>query len=216
MSTSDSENSEEEKPPIYSIDIIRSNKILGKLYEIGYNERKITKNFASKLIIEDATKSLKNYAANFSISMRACGPLILGLVRVYNKKLLLILEDAINIFKQRIQNQNINISKFEKKKKDKFKNEFKSNDKQSNLKWFSNSSSNNMISLMNESLHHMIDNIDSKSKDLNKIVTPSKHSINFFGINSQDILQRTIQKSGLSQKISNNISNNINNKENNL
>ena len=81
MSTSDSENSEEEKQPIYSIDIIRSNKILGKLYEIGYNERKITKNFASKLIIEDATKSLKNYAANFSISMRACGPLILGLVR---------------------------------------------------------------------------------------------------------------------------------------
>ena len=216
MSTSDSENSEEEKQPIYSIDIIRSNKILGKLYEIGYNERKITKNFASKLIIEDATKSLKNYAANFSISMRACGPLILGLVRVYNKKLLLILEDAINIFKQRIQNQNINISKIEKKKKDKFKNEFKSNDKQSNLKWFSNSSSNNMISLMNESLHHMIDNIDSKSKDLNKIVTPSKHSINFFGINSQDILQRTIQKSGLSQKISNNISNNINNKENNF
>ena len=69
---------------------------------------------------------------------------------------------------------------------------------------------------MNESLHHMIDNIDSKSKDLNKIVTPSKHSINFFGINSQDILQRTIQKSGLSQKISNNISNNINNKENNF
>ena len=62
----------------------------------------------------------------------------------------------------------------------------------------------------------MIDNIDSKSKDLNKIVTPSKHSINFFGINSQDILQRTIQKSGLSQKISNNISNNINNKENNF
>ena len=214
MSTSDSENSEDEKQGIYSIDIIRSNKILGKLYEIGYNGRKITKNFASRLIIEEATKSLKKYAANYSLPMKAYGPLILGLVRVYNKKLLLILEDAMNIFKQRIQNQNINISKIEKKKKDKFKDEFKSSDKPTNIKWLSNSSSDNMITLMNESIHHMIDNMDSKSKDSNKIVTPSKKS--FFGINSHDILQRTFQKSALSQKISNNISSNINNKENNF
>ena len=37
-----------------------------------------------------------------------------------NNHKLLILEDAMNIFKQRIQNQNINISKIEKKKKKKF------------------------------------------------------------------------------------------------
>ena len=210
MSTSDSENSEDEKQTIYSIDIIRSNKILGKLYEIGYNGRKITKNFASKLIIEETIKSLKKYAANNSLPMRAYGPLILGLVRVYNKKLLLILEDAMNIFRQRIQNQSINNSKIERKKKDKFKDELKTNVKQTNLKWFSNSSSNNMISLMNESLLHMIDTIDSKHKEFNKIVTPSKQ---FTDLNSNDLFKRTLQKSSLSQKISNNIS--INNKENN-
>ena len=174
MSTSDSELSEKDNTSVsISLDLIYSNKIFNKLYEIGFNGNRITKNFATKVMIDETTNSLKKYAANSQIPMKAFGPLILGLIRVYNKKLLIVLEEALNIFKQKAENQNNYISKIEKEKKEKGKKNSIVNT-QSNLKWFTNSSSNNIFSLMNESLHHMINTIDSKSKEINRIMTPSK------------------------------------------
>ena len=204
MSTSDSELSEKDNTSVStSLDLIYSNKIFNKLYEIGFNGNRITKNFATKVMIDETTNSLKKYAANSQIPMKAFGPLILGLIRVYNKKLLIVLEEALNIFKQKAENQNNYISKIEKEKKEKGKKNSIVNT-QSNLKWFTNSSSNNIFSLMNESLHHMISNIDSKSKEINRIMTPSKTNSYSFGINSKEILQRGIFTP--SEKISDNFS----------
>ena len=204
MSTSDSELSEKDNTSVsISLDLIYSNKIFNKLYEIGFNGNRITKNFATKVMIDETTNSLKKYAANSQIPMKAFGPLILGLIRVYNKKLLIVLEEALNIFKQKAENQNNYISKIEKEKKEKGKKNSIVNT-QSNLKWFTNSSSNNIFSLMNESLHHMINTIDSKSKEINRIMTPSKTNSYSFGINSKEIFQRGIFTP--SEKISDNFS----------
>ena len=58
MSTSDSELSEKDNTSVsISLDLIYSNKIFNKLYEIGFNGNRITKNFATKVMIDETTKS---------------------------------------------------------------------------------------------------------------------------------------------------------------
>ena len=103
-----------------STEIISKNNNLKNLYFIGFNSKPVNKSIINSMNFTDAVNSIKTYLENEELTVKCCGSLILGLCKVYEKKIKLYYEDLENLLKlnkdKKNQNkENTNIEKEEKK-----------------------------------------------------------------------------------------------------
>ena len=196
---------------------IMSNNILRNVYQIGFNSRNITKTLTNNLEIKEISNNIIKDTKNNIISVRSYGPLLLGLVLIYKKKIILFIEDVFNTLK----NNNNNINNFDDENDDK-KNIKK--ETQSAIKLKLNSENFNIMSLTpikneNKLNNNFINENDelSENKYFNNIFTPNKKNStkDLLTMDSNEMLRRSINNNSLLDKINTiSIKNNNNNNNN--
>jgi hypothetical protein len=198
---------------------IMSNNILRNVYQIGFNSRNITKTLTNNLEIKEISNDIIKDTKNNIISVRSYGPLLLGLVLIYKKKIILFIEDVFNTLKNKFNNNNNN----ENFDDDDYKKNIKK-ETQSAIKLKLNSENFNIMSLTpikNEknNLNIINENDDlSDNKYFNNIFTPNKNKStkDLLTMDSNEMLRRSINNSLLNDKINTiSIKNNNNNNNNN-
>ena len=197
---------------------IMSNNILRNVYQIGFNSRNITKTLTNNLEIKEISNDIIKDTKNNIISVRSYGPLLLGLVLIYKKKIILFIEDVFNTLKNKFNNNDNN--NFDD---DDYKKNIKK-ETQSAIKLKLNSENFNIMSLTpikNEknNLNIINENDDlSDNKYFNNIFTPNKNKStkDLLTMDSNEMLRRSINNSLLNDKINTiSIKNNNNNNNNN-
>ena len=198
---------------------IMSNNILRNVYQIGFNSRNITKTLTNNLEIKEISNNIIKDTKNNIISVRSYGPLLLGLVLIYKKKIILFIEDVFNTLK----NNNNNINNFDDENDDIKKNIKK--ETQSAIKLKLNSENFNIMSLTpikneNKLNNNFINENDelSENKYFNNIFTPNKKNStkDLLTMDSNEMLRRSINNNSLLDKINTiSIKNNNNNNTNN-
>jgi hypothetical protein len=78
-----------------SSDVISSNSSLRNLYQIGFNTKSLTKAVVNSINITGICNRLKRLVEEDELTIKACGPLLLGISRVYGKKVKLYLEELM-------------------------------------------------------------------------------------------------------------------------
>lgn len=84
---------------VNSIAIISHDNSLRNLYHLGFNTKTMTKAMSNSFKFEDSISLITHYINTDQLPIKLCGPLILGLARLHNKKMLNLLEDIQSIFK---------------------------------------------------------------------------------------------------------------------
>ena len=200
MSSQNSSEESNEKSAHHSsnTELIMSNTYLRNLYQIGFNSRSLTKGLVTGLKIDEISSSIIDYAKANELSVKSYGPLLLGLVRIYDKKLKLLLEEATSLFRQRATKEDA-----QENKKTKI-NGKKSVDNKlvASKKKIDFDSSTNLLSLspMQNSVFSLMNNLHSEKKS-STLLTPSKQSLELLSIDSKELLRRSAQKSSVSQNI---------------
>jgi len=190
---------------------IMQNNILRNVYQIGFNSRNITKTITNNLEIKEISS---NIIKNNIISVRSYGPLLLGLVLIYKKKIILFIEDLFNTLKPKLHN-NINNNNFIDDDNSNHKKQT-----QSEIKLKLNSENFNIMSLTpikheNTFFNKNNDEDENDNKYYNNIFTPDKKKAakDLLTMDSNEMLRRSINNSLLTDKI-NSIQNSINNNNN--
>jgi len=102
-----------------SSEIIAKNNYLKNLYFIGFNSKPVSKVIMNSINISDAIETIKSFIENEDITIKSCGHLILGLCKIYEKKIKLYYDELENMVKV---NKDKKTLKAEKIKDDKIKN----------------------------------------------------------------------------------------------
>jgi hypothetical protein len=79
-------------------DLITSDNNLRNLYQLGFNSKTLTKGFVNSFKFDAAIELIKNYIDTDELSIKSLGPLVLGLAKVYNKKVSILLDETQTIF----------------------------------------------------------------------------------------------------------------------
>ena len=83
---------------VYGHEILSNDDFLRKIYHAGYNSKVLTKSFANSIVFEKEAKKIIQLIESKEITIRSCGPLLLGLIRVYDKIVKNFLEEIKNVF----------------------------------------------------------------------------------------------------------------------
>lgn len=184
-----------------NVELILSNSSLRNLYQIGFNSRNLTKSIVTSLKISEITSSIIKYASSNDLSIRSYGPLLLGLVRIYDKKIKFLLEEACLIFRQKISQDNKGDNGKTKQKGKKSKEEEKNISSTSKKKFALNSSFNILsLSPIQDNVFSLMNNFNSTSKSKNSLQTPSKSNLDMLTIDSKEILRRSAQQQSSNTK----------------
>ena len=200
MSSQNSSEEQNEKSAHHSsnTELIMSITYLRNLYQIGFNSRSLTKGLVTGLKIDEISSSIIDYAKSNELSVKSYGPLLLGLVRIYDKKLKLLLEEATSLFRQRARKEDAQENRTAKVNgKKSVDNKIVSSKKKIDI-----DSSTNLLSLspMQNSVFTLMNSLHSAKKS-SKILTPSKQSMELLSIDSKELLRRSAQKNSMSQNI---------------
>lgn len=195
----DSDNNEDNKKDTH--ELILSNTSLRKIFHLGYNSRLLTKNIVNSIKFQEVINNIIEFASSDELTVRTYGPLILGLVRIYDKKLKLILEEVNELTKSKASLQLHQDKKEDRKKAllSKKKQEMRSDNKGNiNLNSITNSNSYILtVSPMKEGVFSLMNNY---SKD--KLLTPSKPNLDLISQDSKEVLRATIgQQFSISQRL---------------
>lgn len=79
-------------------DVITKDVQLRNLFQLGYNSRALTKQIVNSIKLDDALVTIKNFIESGHLSVKNCGPLLLGLIRVYFKKIKIYTEEVESLF----------------------------------------------------------------------------------------------------------------------
>jgi hypothetical protein len=74
-------------------DVISGSTSLRNLFQIGFNTKSLTKALVSSINISAICNKITKLVEKDELSIKSCAPLILGLTRVYGKKVKVVLED---------------------------------------------------------------------------------------------------------------------------
>jgi hypothetical protein len=80
-----------------SSDVVASNTSLRNLYQIGFNTKSLTKAVVGSINITQVCSKIKKLIDEDTVTIKTCGPLLLGISRVYGKKVKLYLEDIMTV-----------------------------------------------------------------------------------------------------------------------
>lgn len=196
---------------------IMSNNILRNVYQIGFNSRNITKTITNNLEIKEISSNIIKDTKNNIISVRSYGPLLLGLVLIYKKKIILFIEDVFNTLKPKFYNINNNNFIDEEKSNSNNKKET-----QSEIKLKLNSENFNIMSLTpikheNTFFNKNNEEDEYDNKYYNNIFTPDKKKAakDLLTMDSNEMLRRSINNSLLTDKINSSLIKNKNSNNNN-
>ena len=180
-----------------NVELILSNSSLRNLYQIGFNSRNLTKSIVTSLKISEITTSIIKYASSNDLSVRSYGPLLLGLVRIYDKKIKFLLEEASSIFRQKINQDNKGDNAKTKQKGKKNKEEEEKAQLSTSKKKFALNSSLNILSLspIQDNVFSLMNTFNSASKKKASLQTPLKSNMDMLTIDSKEILRRSAQQS---------------------
>ena len=92
------DKSENKEIELYAKEGLSNDDFLRKIYHLGYSTKSMTKTFAKSIVFERETRKIIQLIESKEITIRSCGPLLLGLVRVYDKIVKNFLEDVRSIF----------------------------------------------------------------------------------------------------------------------
>ena len=81
-------------------EVLSNDDFLRKIFYVGYNYKALTKTFAKSIVFEREAKKIFQLIESKELSIRSCGPLLLGLMRVYDRIVRNFLEDLNNIFNE--------------------------------------------------------------------------------------------------------------------
>lgn len=84
--------------PQSGINLITEDVALRNLFHLGYNSKSLTKAIVNSIKFEDVVNTIRSYIENDELSVRTCGPLLLGLARVYDKQTKIFLEELVSLF----------------------------------------------------------------------------------------------------------------------
>ena len=196
---------------------IMSNNILRNVYQIGFNSRNITKTITNNLEIKEISSNIIKDTKNNIISVRSYGPLLLGLVLIYKKKIILFIEEVFNTLKPKIYNNVNNNNNFIEDE-----NSYSKKETHSEIKLKLNSENINIMSLTpikNENTFFNKNNEESEydKKYYNDIFTPDKKKAakDLLTMDSNEMLRRSINNSLLTDKMNTSLIKNKNNNNNN-
>lgn len=82
-----------------SKELISADASLRSLYHFGFNSKSLSKNIISSFKFNEVVSSIKNYVESDELSLKASGHLLVGLLRVYEKKIKIYLEELMTLFK---------------------------------------------------------------------------------------------------------------------
>ena len=83
----------------YSNELISTDISLRNLYHFGFNSKSLTKNLINSFKFDEVVSNIKSYLESDELSLKASGHLLVGLLRVYDKKIKLYLEELMTMFK---------------------------------------------------------------------------------------------------------------------
>lgn len=81
-----------------SNEVIVADSSLRNLYQLGYNSRSLTKTIVNSIKFHSVVENIKSYLNNNELSVKAAGPLLLGLTRVYDKQIKNLNEELTLMF----------------------------------------------------------------------------------------------------------------------
>jgi hypothetical protein len=180
-----------------SNEIIVADSSLRNLYQLGYNSRSLTKTVINSIKFHSVVENIKCYLNNNELSVKAAGPLLLGLTRVYEKQIKNLNEELTLMFqikrgekadpKENKANEKMTKSKIKKINLDSTEENSTSVISQSTSKSFfnagmglsrgtGNSSMNNILSLspLNEGLFSLLNKDKDSDKQKSELMTPSR------------------------------------------
>jgi hypothetical protein len=180
-----------------SNEIIVADSSLRNLYQLGYNSRSLTKTVINSIKFHSVVENIKCYLNNNELSVKAAGPLLLGLTRVYEKQIKNLNEELTLMFqikrgekadpKENKANDKMTKSKIKKINLDSTEENSASVISQSTSKSFfnagmglsrgtGNSSMNNILSLspLNEGLFSLLNKDKDSDKQKSELMTPSR------------------------------------------
>jgi hypothetical protein len=98
--SSNEENKDQEMIPDShnSNEIIVADSSLRNLFQLGYNSRSLTKTIVNSIKFYDVVENIKSYLEKDELSVKAAGPLLLGLTRVYDKQIKILNEELTTMF----------------------------------------------------------------------------------------------------------------------
>lgn len=102
-----------------SSELIAKNTYLKNLYFIGFNSKPVNKAVLNAIDLEEAVNSIKSYISTDDLSMKSCGSLVLGLCKIYEKKIKLYHEDLEVILKLNKDKKALKAEKEQKEEKSK-------------------------------------------------------------------------------------------------
>ncbi len=80
---------------------LSSDEFLRKIFIVGYNSKALNKSLAKSISFDRETKKIVELIESKEITIRSCGPLILGLVRIYDRVVKNLLEDVQNVLNKK-------------------------------------------------------------------------------------------------------------------
>jgi hypothetical protein len=80
---------------------LSSDEFLRKIFIVGYNSKALNKSLAKSISFDRETKKIVELIESKEITIRSCGPLILGLVRIYDRVVKNLLEDVQNVLSKK-------------------------------------------------------------------------------------------------------------------
>jgi hypothetical protein len=102
--------------------VVLSDYSLRNLYQVGHNSKNLTKTLVTSLKFREVIENIKVYVANNQLSLRSLGPIILGLVKLYDRQIKFYLEELSESLKLRKnENEGGNIKNQKSKSKSKIK-----------------------------------------------------------------------------------------------
>jgi hypothetical protein len=111
-------SSDPKKDLLLANDVLITDVQLMTLFHLGYSSKTLTKSVVNSINLDDVIVTIKNYIETDELTIKFSGALLLGLIRVYEKKIKIFYDEIQTIF---------NIKAEKKKGKEKVSNETKKN-----------------------------------------------------------------------------------------
>jgi hypothetical protein len=158
-------------------EIIAKNNYLKNLYFIGFNSKPVNKAILNSIHFSDAICSIKSFIGTDELNIKSCGSLILGLCKIYDKKIKVFYEEIENMLKINKDKKTLKAEKLQEEKILKKSKEPKEKEKNSKMNKISKevvdetNIKNNFISNVESRYDEMFLstnlNINTNSKSLN-------------------------------------------------